>query len=57
VSTGRLLRAGYAVSIADREKNHEELRDDRVIGAGFGRAGTMSLKVAVEELGLVPATT
>jgi hypothetical protein len=25
-----------------------------IIGAGFGRTGTMSLKVALEELGFVP---
>jgi Sulfotransferase domain len=26
----------------------------KVIGAGFGRTGTMSLKVALEELGFAP---
>ena len=31
--------------------------DLKVIGAGFGRTGTLSLKLALEELGLAPAIT
>src|SRR5919199_3150253 len=53
-STGSPRRA-WPVPHEPSEANHEEQSMAlEVIGAGFGRTGTMSLKVALEELGFGP---
>ncbi len=47
----------FAARLAERRgtSRPEGGRGLRVIGAGFGRTGTMSLKVALEQLGLGPS--
>jgi hypothetical protein len=46
--------ARKASHVADQPGASYEGRRLKVIGAGFGRTGTFSLKIALEELGFCP---